>query len=104
LLEGGAEGRGYLLKERVHDREELASATDIVAPGGTMIDAMAPAAPMAGGRVDRVHCDRGADGGGSASAGLTARRSHAARARGAGRDGPGQEQCRDRRIARPAQA
>ena len=38
LLEGGAEGRGYLLKERVHDREELASAIDIVASGGTMID------------------------------------------------------------------
>ena len=38
LLEGGAEGRGYLLKERVHDREELASAVDIVAAGGTMID------------------------------------------------------------------
>jgi DNA-binding NarL/FixJ family response regulator len=38
LLEGGAEGRGYLLKERVHDREELASAIDIVAQGGTMID------------------------------------------------------------------
>jgi DNA-binding NarL/FixJ family response regulator len=38
LLEGGAEGRGYLLKERVHDREELASAIDIVAAGGTMID------------------------------------------------------------------
>jgi DNA-binding NarL/FixJ family response regulator len=38
LLEGGAEGRGYLLKERVHDREELASAIDIVAGGGTMID------------------------------------------------------------------
>jgi DNA-binding NarL/FixJ family response regulator len=39
LLEGGAEGRGYLLKERVHDRDELASAIDIVAGGGTMIDA-----------------------------------------------------------------
>jgi DNA-binding NarL/FixJ family response regulator len=38
LLEDGAEGRGYLLKERVHDREELASAIDIVAQGGTMID------------------------------------------------------------------
>jgi DNA-binding NarL/FixJ family response regulator len=38
LLEDGAEGRGYLLKERVHDREELASAIDIVAAGGTMID------------------------------------------------------------------
>ena len=38
LLEGGAEGRGYLLKERVHDRDELASAIEIVSLGGTMID------------------------------------------------------------------
>ena len=38
LLEGGAEGRGYLLKERVHDRSELLSAIEVVAQGGTTID------------------------------------------------------------------
>ncbi len=38
LLEQGAEGRGYLLKERVHDRSELLSAIEVVAQGGTTID------------------------------------------------------------------
>jgi DNA-binding NarL/FixJ family response regulator len=38
LLEGGAEGRGYLLKERVHDRGELMAAIETVAQGGTTID------------------------------------------------------------------
>jgi len=38
LLEDGAEGRGYLLKERVHDRNELLSAIEVVAQGGTTID------------------------------------------------------------------
>jgi DNA-binding NarL/FixJ family response regulator len=38
LLEGGAEGRGYLLKERVHDRGELLAAIETVAGGGTTID------------------------------------------------------------------
>jgi DNA-binding NarL/FixJ family response regulator len=38
LLEGGAEGRGYLLKERVHDRHELTAAIEVVAQGGTTID------------------------------------------------------------------
>ena len=38
LLEDGAEGRGYLLKERVHDAHELRAAIEIVAEGGTMID------------------------------------------------------------------
>jgi DNA-binding NarL/FixJ family response regulator len=38
LLEGGADGRGYLLKERVHDRAELLSAIEVVAQGGTTID------------------------------------------------------------------
>lgn len=38
LLEGGAEGRGYLLKERVHDRSELLAAIEVVAQGGTTID------------------------------------------------------------------
>jgi DNA-binding NarL/FixJ family response regulator len=38
LLEDGAEGRGYLLKERVHDRHELLAAIEVVAQGGTTID------------------------------------------------------------------
>jgi DNA-binding NarL/FixJ family response regulator len=38
LLEDGAEGRGYLLKERIHDRNELLAAIDVVAQGGTTID------------------------------------------------------------------
>jgi DNA-binding NarL/FixJ family response regulator len=38
LLEGGAEGRGYILKERVHDRGELLAAIEVVAQGGTTID------------------------------------------------------------------
>ena len=38
LLEDGAEGRGYLLKERVHDAHELRAAIETVAEGGTMID------------------------------------------------------------------
>jgi DNA-binding NarL/FixJ family response regulator len=39
LLESGSEGRGYLLKERVHDRAQLASALETVAGGGSMVDA-----------------------------------------------------------------
>jgi DNA-binding NarL/FixJ family response regulator len=38
LLEGGSARRGYLLKERVHDVEQLASAIHAVAEGGSMID------------------------------------------------------------------
>lgn len=38
LLEDGADGRGYLLKERVHDRTELLAAIEVVAQGGTTID------------------------------------------------------------------
>jgi DNA-binding NarL/FixJ family response regulator len=38
LLEEGAEGRGYMLKERVHDRSELLAAIHVVAQGGTTID------------------------------------------------------------------
>jgi DNA-binding NarL/FixJ family response regulator len=38
LLEDGAEGRGYMLKERVHDRHELLAAIHVVAQGGTTID------------------------------------------------------------------
>jgi DNA-binding NarL/FixJ family response regulator len=39
LLETGSEGRAYLLKERVHDRGQLAAAVEEVARGGSVIDA-----------------------------------------------------------------
>ena len=38
LLESGSDRRGYLLKERVHDRGQLVSAIDTVAAGGAVID------------------------------------------------------------------
>lgn len=38
LMAHGAEGRAYLLKDRVHDREALRAAIEIVARGGSMID------------------------------------------------------------------
>ena len=38
LLEGGSAGRSYLLKERVQDPGELASAIRAVAKGGSVID------------------------------------------------------------------
>jgi DNA-binding NarL/FixJ family response regulator len=38
LLESGSDRRGYLLKERVHDRGQLISAIDTVARGGSQID------------------------------------------------------------------
>lgn len=38
LLSGGAGGRGYLLKEGVHDRVQLHGAIRVVSSGGTVID------------------------------------------------------------------
>ena len=38
LLESGSAGRSYLLKERVHDIEQLVSAIQTVAEGGSVID------------------------------------------------------------------
>jgi DNA-binding NarL/FixJ family response regulator len=38
LLEAGSDGRGYLLKERVHDRAELSDALHTVVRGGAVID------------------------------------------------------------------
>ena len=38
LLERGSEGRAYLLKERVHDRAQLAAAIEAVARGDSVID------------------------------------------------------------------
>ena len=38
LLESGSDGRAYLLKDHVHDREQLASTVAVVAQGGSVID------------------------------------------------------------------
>ena len=38
LLEDGAAGRGYVLKDRLHDRADLIAAIEVVARGGTTID------------------------------------------------------------------
>jgi DNA-binding NarL/FixJ family response regulator len=38
LVEGGAEGRGYLLKDRVNDPSELRAAIEAVAHGGSVFD------------------------------------------------------------------
>jgi DNA-binding NarL/FixJ family response regulator len=38
LLQAGADGRAYLLKERIHERTELVSAIRLVAAGGTAVD------------------------------------------------------------------
>jgi DNA-binding NarL/FixJ family response regulator len=38
LLERGSDRRGYLLKERIHDRGQLVSAIDTAAQGGSVID------------------------------------------------------------------
>jgi DNA-binding NarL/FixJ family response regulator len=39
LLEGGSDGRAYLLKERIQRRGQLIAAIDAVAQGGSVIDA-----------------------------------------------------------------
>jgi DNA-binding NarL/FixJ family response regulator len=38
LLEGGSDGRAYLLKERLHDGRQLVAALEAVAVGGSVID------------------------------------------------------------------
>ena len=38
LLDSGSDGRAYLLKDRIHDRTQLAGAIRSVADGGSMID------------------------------------------------------------------
>jgi len=38
LFAGGAEGRAYLLKDRVNDGRELRAAVEVVSRGGSMID------------------------------------------------------------------
>jgi DNA-binding NarL/FixJ family response regulator len=39
LLEGGSEGRAYLLKERLHDRAQIVAALVAVAAGDSVVDA-----------------------------------------------------------------
>lgn len=39
LVEAGSERRGYLLKERIHDRAQLVAAVEAVAHGGSFVDA-----------------------------------------------------------------
>ena len=67
LLESGSERRGYLLKERVHDRAQLRAAILTIAKGGSMMDPK-----IVDGLVSR-----------GCGAELAAGRAHAARARGA---------------------
>jgi DNA-binding NarL/FixJ family response regulator len=38
LLEGGSEGRAYLLKDRLHNRAQLLATIETVARGGSVID------------------------------------------------------------------
>jgi DNA-binding NarL/FixJ family response regulator len=38
LLEKGSDGRAYLLKERIHDRDELTAAIHVAAAGSSVID------------------------------------------------------------------
>ena len=72
LLGAGANGRAYLLKERISDRAELRAAIQVVASGGTVIDPAIVQQLLAAPRSRRV--DRLQE--------LTPRR-----ARGPGRDG-----------------
>lgn len=59
LLEGGSEGRAYLLKERVADVEELVAAIREVAAGGSVIDPkVVEALVAAGSRAARSALDR----------------------------------------------
>ena len=48
LLEGGSEGRAYLLKERVEDVDQLVAAIRAVAEGGSVIDPKVVDALVAG--------------------------------------------------------
>jgi DNA-binding NarL/FixJ family response regulator len=56
LLDEGSDGRAYLLKERLNDREHLISAIQAVADGGSVIDAKVVEALIAA----HVHEERSA--------------------------------------------
>ena len=58
LLEGGAEGRAYLLKERVADEGELLEAVRAVAAGGSVIDPKVVESLVAARRPSRSDLDR----------------------------------------------
>ena len=89
LLESGSEGRGYLLKERVHDREQLVSALESVAHGGSVVDAkIVDLLVTSKGRADR-----------SSLAALTPREREVPRP-----NRPGEEQQRNRQVSRAEQA
>ncbi len=81
LLKDGAEGLGYLLKERVADVEEVVRALNEVARGGSVLDPKVVEALVAA--KDRM-------------AHSAARDADRSRARGARPHGPGREQRRDR--------
>ena len=83
LLEGGCEGRAYLLKERVKDIDQLVAAIHAVSEGGD------------GWTRGRRRARRGE----RPSRGVAAERADAARTRRAARDGRGPKQRRDRRDA-----
>ena len=89
LLESGSEGRAYLLKERVHDGGQLAAAVEEVSRGGSVIDSKI---------VESLVRAR------AGARQLAAGGAHDARAGGARRDRAGEEQLRDRRIARSHEA
>ena len=60
LLDGGSEGRAYLLKERVSDVDDLLAAIREVAAGGSVIDSKVVESLVATRRpatsdIDRVH-------------------------------------------------
>jgi DNA-binding NarL/FixJ family response regulator len=54
LLEHGSDGRAYLLKERLRDREHLISAVEAVADSGSVVDAKVVESLIAA----RVHAER----------------------------------------------
>jgi DNA-binding NarL/FixJ family response regulator len=58
LLEGGSEGRAYLLKERVSDVDELVAAIQEVAAGGSVIDSKVVEALVSNKRPAQSDVDR----------------------------------------------
>ena len=83
LFADGSAGLGYLLKDRIGDLEDLVHALREVRAGGSVIDPQI---------VDTLVRRRTAAGDGPAHGTVTAR------ARGAARDGPGQDERRHRAV------
>ena len=86
LLEGGSEGRAYLLKERVSEPVQLLGAIPDVASGGSVVDPKVVEALVAPGARKKES---------------PARTAHATGAGGPVRDRPGQEQRSRRVVAGP---